>query len=212
MNNILVFGAGQVAQVFADYLGHEFAKYVVDREYATPGMVCAEDVQNQYAKDYYRFVVGMSFRGLNKPRAEKFQTMLDKGYAARTYISPQARLSGYSDVGVGSFVMDGNTLQRGVEVGRNVVIWSNNHLGHDTKIGDHVWLSSGITVSGACEIGEYTFIGSGATIADGVKVGKRCIIGAGSLVLRDVPDDSVVAAEGTPISKVSSARAARLLG
>ena len=163
------------------------------------------------SKDY-RFAVGMSFKGLNKPRAEKFYWMRRLGYEPLIYIAPDVSLPRMATVRSGSFIMDRNTIQTAVMIGENCVLWSGNHIGHHSKIGDHVWLSSGIVVSGGCEIGDYTFVGSGATIADGVKIGKRCIIGAGSLVLQDVPDDSVVAERGTPISKVSSARAARLLG
>lgn len=189
--------------------------FVVDKQFARPfteGKRTPITVEDLRYHEPHDFVIGMSFKGLNKPRAEKFEMMRSMGNNPRVVVDQDLWIPNSAKIGAGSFIMDRNTIQTGVEIGENCVLWSGNHTGHHTKIGNHVWLSSGIVVSGACEIGDYTFIGSGVTVADGVKIGKRCIIGAGSLVLRDVPDDSVVAAEGTPISKIPSSRAARLLG
>lgn len=216
VNQLLIFGSGQVAEVFATYCG-TVAGFVVDKEHRQSTyidgvpVVAFEDVRSRFNPANHGFLIGMSFKGLNAPRAEKYQAMLDRGYQPIVSISPKASIL-KSEIGRGTMVLDENTIQPGAKIGENCVLWSGNHVGHHTHIGNHVWLSSGIVVSGACEVGDYTFIGSGATIADGVRIGKRCIIGAGSLVLKDVPDDSVVAAEGTPISKVRSNRAARLLG
>jgi sugar O-acyltransferase (sialic acid O-acetyltransferase NeuD family) len=143
----------------------------------------------------------MSFKGLNRQRAEKFEELRRLGYEPMTWraygIPP-------SKIGAGSFVMDGNRLQLGVEIGENCMLWAGNHVGHHTKIGNHVWLSSGIVVSGACEIGDYSFIGSGATIADNIKIGKRCIIGAGATITEDCEDDGVYPGPAATRSKVPS--------
>lgn len=207
---LVMFGAGQVADAIAAY--RYPAAFVVDPEYARIGVSTTERMLQDFPPDKHAFVIGLSFKGLNKIRADKFQYMLEAGYAPVTYLCPDVWQPFSCEIGAGTFVMPRNTLQACVSIGKNCMIWAGNHIGHHSKIGDHVWLSSGIVVSGGCEVGDYSFIGSGATIADNVKIGKRCIIGAGSLVLQDVPDDSVVAERGTPISKVSSARAARLLG
>lgn len=43
------------------------------------------------------------------------------------------------------------------------------------------------------KIGNDCWIGGGVTICPGVTIGDRCIIAAGSVVVRDIPDDSLVA-------------------
>lgn len=42
-------------------------------------------------------------------------------------------------------------------------------------------------------IGDDCWIAGGVTICPGVKIGNRCIIAAGSVVVKNVPDDSLVA-------------------
>jgi acetyltransferase-like isoleucine patch superfamily enzyme len=49
-------------------------------------------------------------------------------------------------------------------------------------------------------IGSYTYIGSGALIREGVTIGDNVIIGMGSVVLKDVPDKSVMV--GNPAKKL----------
>jgi len=213
MKPVLIFGAGQVAQVFNSYLFmakvpvHSF---VVDSEFydKTNPMVCGVPVRTlgsfRIDPQSYQFLIGMSFKGLNKPRAEKYQAMLDKGYEPITYVDIDAINRG--TVGRGSFVMELNNIQHGAEIGENCVMFPHNHVGHHSRIGNHVWISSGATISGAVEIGDRCFIGSGVTIADGIKIGQDCIIGAGALILEDCADGGVYQGTKTERSRVPSSR------
>lgn len=42
-------------------------------------------------------------------------------------------------------------------------------------------------------IGDDTWLGGGVIVCPGVTIGRRCIVAAGSVVIRDVPDDCLVA-------------------
>lgn len=50
-------------------------------------------------------------------------------------------------------------------------------------------------------IGEDTWLGGGVIVCPGVRIGKRCIVAAGSVVIRDVPDDCLVAGNPAVIKK-----------
>lgn len=212
MKPVLIFGAGQVAVVFAEYLvrnGCRVAAAVVDPGYTTlyeGPMVWTDDVEREYPPGDHVFVVGMSFKRLSAPRAAKFDLMRMKGYEALTFIDRRATVSHSAKIGAGSFIMDENTVQQYAEIGENTILWSGNHVGHHTKIGNHVFIASHAVISGAVEIGDYSFVGVNATIRDGVKIGKRCIIGAGSLILQDCADDGVYSPGGTERSRVPSLR------
>ena len=41
-------------------------------------------------------------------------------------------------------------------------------------------------------IGENSFIGANSTIKNNIKIGKNVVIGAGSVVVKDVPDNSIL--------------------
>jgi acetyltransferase-like isoleucine patch superfamily enzyme len=45
---------------------------------------------------------------------------------------------------------------------------------------------------GGVRIGAYTFVGAGSVVLPGITIGKGCLIGAGTLVVKDVPDYSIV--------------------
>ena len=49
-------------------------------------------------------------------------------------------------------------------------------------------------------IDDDTWIGAGAIIFPGVRIGRRCIVGAGAVVIRDVPDEAIVA--GSPANRI----------
>jgi sugar O-acyltransferase (sialic acid O-acetyltransferase NeuD family) len=205
MKPVLIFGAGQIAHVFRELIGYgHTAVHVVDKDFATSECWTIDGVKAMKSRDDWCFTIGMSFKGLNKARAEKFALMRGLGIAPLTWRSGDVWLPNSAKIGSGSFILDRNTIQTGVEIGENCVLWSGNHVGHHTKIGNHVWLSSGIVVSGACEIGDFSFIGSGATIIDGVKIGKRCIIGAGATITSDCEDDGVYPGPAAVRSKVPS--------
>jgi sugar O-acyltransferase (sialic acid O-acetyltransferase NeuD family) len=217
MKSVLIFGAGQVAEVMAGYLRrqtYDITAHVVDETYWEPGQfvgkipVCAFEQVGRVTcipTNEYQFVVGMSFKGLNAPRAEKYQAMLDRGFKPLTYRHGMTGCYAKS-IGRGSFIMDLNIIQDGAEIGDNCILWSGNHIGHHTKIGNHVFIASHAVIGGACEIGDHCFIGVNATIRDNVKIGPRCVIGAGALILSDCEADGVYGAPATPRSKVPSYR------
>jgi sugar O-acyltransferase (sialic acid O-acetyltransferase NeuD family) len=215
MKPVLIFGAGQIAHVFAAYLeasGYKVAAFVVDRKYlhesAFEGcrVEAFEDVERYCAPTDHQFTIGMSFKRLNAQRAAKFDAMRLKGYEPLTFIDRRASVDPTAKIGAGSFIMQGNVIEPYARVGENTILWSTNHQGHHSKIGNNVFIASHAVISGAVEIGDYSFIGVNATIRDGVKIGARCVIGAGSLILSDCEADGVYSPGGTVRSRVPSSR------
>jgi acetyltransferase EpsM len=51
------------------------------------------------------------------------------------------------------------------------------------------------------DIGEGSWIGAGAVVKQGVHIGKWAMIGAGAVVIKDVPDNAVVAGVPAKIIK-----------
>ncbi len=106
-------------------------------------------------------------------------------------------ISDYASFGEGCVVCHPyNIICPGVTIGNHVWINAMNSIGHGCKVGDYTTMYSGIFLGGESQVGEYCVIGTGAVINPGVKVGNNVTIGANSTVIRDVPDNVVVA--GTP--------------
>jgi serine acetyltransferase len=86
-----------------------------------------------------------------------------------------------------------------VDLGAPVTIGDWVRLGHDVtlltinhEIGT-AWLRSGTSFGGKIEIGRGAWIASRVTVLPGVTIGQSSVVAAGSVVVRDVPENTLVA-------------------
>lgn len=98
-------------------------------------------------------------------------------------------------IGFGSIISARNRihLERDVLVGQVVIIVDHNHAYENIEV---PVLDQGITEGGTIRIGQGTWIGHGASIIcprGELTIGRNCVIAANSMVMRNIPDYSVVA-------------------
>ncbi|HEX9431866.1 MAG TPA: acetyltransferase [Burkholderiales bacterium] len=220
MKPLVIFGAGDIAELAHFYFTHDgrvpVAAFTVDAPYVKSERFCGqpvvafEELAAAFPPQANDFFVALSYAKINALRAQKCAAAKALGYRLRTYVSSKATVWEGFEPGENCFILEDNTLQPFVRVGSNVTLWSGNHIGHHAVLGANCFITSHVVISGGVEVGENAFIGVNATIRDHVKIGARSVIGAGSLVLQDVPDDGVVAAAGTELSKVPSHRLRKL--
>lgn len=220
MQDIVIFGAGDIAEVADFYFRHDssftVAGFTVDEAYLKEDhfhgrpVVPFERATDTFPADRFGLFVAVSYSGINDLRAKKVAAARAKGYRLASYVSSRATTFPGLDVKENCFILEDNTIQPFARVGANVTLWSGNHIGHHAVIEDDVFLASHIVVSGGVKIGQGSFIGVNATLRDHVTIGKKCVIGAGALVLEDLPDFSVVAPRGTERSAVPSTRLRRI--
>lgn len=195
MEKIVLFGNGQVASHayynFTHDSPYQVAAFTVDREFLQEDtlfglpVVPFEEVQDLYPPDRYGMYVSISFRQVNRLRAEKYAQAKARGYRLVNMISSRAAI--YPDLCLGDNVSIGANavISPYTEIGSDVVIAAGCVVGHHTKIGDHCFLSAGVVVSGSVVIEDYAFLGSNATIRDRVKVAESTVVGAGANILED---------------------------
>ena len=220
MKPLVIFGAGDLAEVawfyFARDAGADVKAFTVDASHVQADqlqglpIVPFEDVEANFPPAKHDLFVAMSYSGLNAIRAERCRQAKEKGYALRTYVSSKATVWPDLALGENCLILEDNTIQPFVRIGNNTTLWCGNHIGHHVRIEDNCFITSHVVLSGGVRIGSNTFLGVNSTVRDHVTVGARSVIGAGALVLEDVPDDGVVAARGTELSKVPSYRLRRL--
>jgi sugar O-acyltransferase (sialic acid O-acetyltransferase NeuD family) len=99
-----------------------------------------------------------------------------------------AIVSKYVNIGEGTVIMPGATINVDVQIGMHCIINTNASIDHDCVIEDYVHISPNASLAGNVLVGEGSHIGIGSAIIQGISIGKWCTIGAGSVIIRDIPD------------------------
>lgn len=83
--------------------------------------------------------------------------------------------------------LDDTVIEEGVKIDDLV------QIGHNTRIGRWSQITAGAVVCGRVNLGEKCWVAPKACIDNAVVVGKNSLIGMGAVVLKDVPESTVVA-------------------
>jgi sugar O-acyltransferase (sialic acid O-acetyltransferase NeuD family) len=215
MANVIVFGAGPIAQVARFYLDrdseHRVVGFTVDEDRRTStdfdGLPVAgwQEIVSRFPPDAFKLFIPIGYGKVNLARKERFLAAKALGYGLVSFVHPRAYYYG-TPVGENAFILEANVIQPFSEIGDNVTLWSGNHIGHHSRIGDHCFISSHVVISGNVTVGERCFIGVNATVRDNVKLGAACVIGSGALVTSDLADESVITPAESSLSRVPSSR------
>jgi sugar O-acyltransferase (sialic acid O-acetyltransferase NeuD family) len=200
MADIVLFGVGDIGQLAHFYLTHDSphrpVAFTVDAAYIKEPTFCGlpvvpfQDVEAKFPPSQFKMFVAVSYSGVNKVRAAKFNEAKQKGYELISYVSSKATYWG-TPIGENCFIFEDNTIQPFTKIGNNVTLWSGNHIGHHSTIGDHCFISSHVVISGGVVVEPYCFLGVNATIRDHVTIGARCVVGMGAMVTKSCEADGV---------------------
>jgi sugar O-acyltransferase (sialic acid O-acetyltransferase NeuD family) len=212
MENLIIFGLGEIAEIVYYYLSKEYniAAFTVDEEYINCStfngkeVVPFENIERRFPPKEYRMFIAIGYSKVNTVRRDKYLEAKEKGYKFISYISKHAFIADNAKIGENCFIFEGCIIQSFVKIGNNCFLWSGSHIGHHSTIQDHCFIAPHVVISGGCEIGEGTFIGVNATLRDHIKIGKYNVIGAGALILGDTEDYKVYKASPTEALKVPS--------
>jgi UDP-perosamine 4-acetyltransferase len=139
------------------------------------------------------FIVGIGGTGNTRPRQQLFETALTAGLAPLSVQHPTAICSSATKLGDGVQLLAGCIVNIGASLGVNTIINTGAIVEHDCRVGAHVHIAPGATICGDVTIGDGAHIGAGATVKQGIMIGRHALVGAGSVVVKDVPNDLVVA-------------------
>lgn len=201
MTELVIFGTGDIARLAHYYFtrdsAYRVAAFCVDHDYRGADtfeglpLVDFEDVARLYPPAQYAMFVAVSYAKMNAVRARKYAEARDRGYTLASYVSSRATVLTDHPIGDNCFILEDNTIQPFVRIGRDVTLWSGNHVGHDSTIGDHCFIASHVVISGHCAIGESCFIGVNATLRNSIRIADRTLIGAGAIVMGDTREGGV---------------------
>lgn len=198
---IVIFGTGDVGQLAHFYFTRDSPYHVVAftadeklieaKEFLGLPLVPFERIEEVYPPDEFSMFVALSYKNVNKVRAEKYHESKRKGYELVSYVCTRSVYWDDLEIGDNCFIFENQTIQPFAKIGNNVTMWSGNHIGHGSVIGDHCFITSHVVVSGHVTIGPYSFLGVNCTIRDGITVAKECVIGAGAVIVKDTEEKGV---------------------
>jgi sugar O-acyltransferase (sialic acid O-acetyltransferase NeuD family) len=142
------------------------------------------------SKNYDEIIVAI---GNNKDRLKLMHEYIGKGIKGAIIIHPKAVVSESVEIGEGTVVFANAVINPYAKIGLGCIINTGAIIEHDCIIKDGVHISPNAAMGGAVIIGEKTWVCIGSSIANNIKIGTNVIVGAGSVVLKDVPDNVLVA-------------------
>lgn len=142
--------------------------------------------------------------GDSKTREEWTNKMLSMGHILTTLIHPSARVSSKSELGDGTFVARGASINPGVKTGWGCIINTNAVVDHDCDIGEYSHIAPGVTLTGRVNVGKRSCVYAGATVIPKITIGDDATVGAGAVVTKDVKNGDTVV--GIPAVSVKRRR------
>ena len=214
MKQIVLFGAGKIAEVVLYFLRHhsdyEVVACTVDHRFL-PGdswqglpAVAFGDVERLYPPATHAMFVAVGYHLLNELRARICADAKAKGYKLVSYVHPQSGLPQDCEYGENCFIMNNVLIHPRVRLGNDVFVWSGAMIGHHSAIGDHCWLTSCANISGVVTVGKNCFFAVNATVGHNVVMGDECFVGANALVTKCAGDRQVFLAESTKPFRLDS--------
>lgn len=188
MRNLYLYGAsghGKVIVEIAELLNQKVSGFID----ANPNIITLLEykVFTEIPTDTTTLLISIGNNALRKKIAEKHNA-----YSYQTLIHPQAIISSRAQIGIGSVVMGGVTMNSGTKIGKHCIINTNSSIDHDCLLADYVHISPNAALAGNVTVGEGTQIGIGACVKQNIKIGKWCTIGAGAVIIKDIPDGKTV--------------------
>ncbi|MGY6743336.1 MAG: NeuD/PglB/VioB family sugar acetyltransferase [Cecembia sp.] len=207
---LVLIGAGNVCGYLA-YNIHDFPEYEITG-------ILDDDIEKHHQDFYGLKVLGgieflKNFFGteisvaicIHDPvmKFGIFEKIKHYGFNFPNFISPKAWVSHAVDIGIGSIIYPGVSINYESRIGNFVSLNMNCALGHHSFVEDFVSFAPGVNLGGHTTLLKGVNMGIGASTLQGVTIGEFSIIAGNSIVIKDVPSYSkVIGVPGKVVEKV----------
>lgn len=200
VNNVIIFGTGNIAEVAYYYLKHDTSlnivaftvedNYISDTTKFSIPIVSFENLENLYSNNDHMLFAPCSGTNLNKYRERIYLEGKEKGYKFYTYISTKSNVC-TENIGDNCFILENNVIQPYTKIGNNCILWSGNHIGHHSVIEDHCFITSHVVISGMCIIKKYCYLGVNSSLRDNILLNEGTVIGMSSAITKNTTGNSI---------------------
>ncbi len=207
---IVIIGAGGHAKICIDILRQNKLFEIVGATsnnagqkdiMGVPVLGTDEEVLEKLFKEGVLYaVIGIGSLKKLSLRQEIFDRLKKIGFHIPTIIHPRAIYESSTSFGEGCQVMAGAIVGSDVRVNNNCILNAGCIISHDCYLEDNIHITPGAILAGNVYVGQNSIIGMGSSIYLGVIIGNNVIVSNNANVLKDIPDDTMVA--GNPAQHI----------
>lgn len=203
-NKLLIIGASGHGKVIADIaikIGRwENIAFLDDDESinSSMGLKVIGKVADAYTymSDYDLFVA----IGNNTTREKLHIKIIMTGASIPNLIHPNAVIGEKVELGLGTVVMAGVTINCCTKIGNGCIINTGATIDHDSVLEDYVHISPGAHLAGTVKVGKGSWLGIGSIVNNNVNIVSNCKVGAGAVVVKDLTEPGTYV--GVPARRV----------
>ena len=209
----VIIGAGSYGEVYLSYLteaGIEVLGFLDDNETLSGSEIGGIPVLGKISmletlRETHNIDAVYCPLGNNRLRVKFLKYAKELGYKTPNYIHPSVRISPNVKIGYGVYILLGTNIMPHTVIENYVMISMGANIAHHSLLEEGTFISTGVNFGASIKAHKYAYIGISATIMTGVhELGEDCLIGAGTVVIKDVPDNAVMAGIPAKILKYKS--------
>ena len=128
---------------------------------------------------------------------QAYEKILSLGIPIDRFISiidPTAIIpTGFCSIGSGVLFAPLSQLSADTTISDNCMLLPNSFVGHNSFLDRFAHLATNAVVGANVHFGKAVHVGSNATLREKLHIGDYSVIGAGAVVVKDVPENAIVA-------------------
>ncbi len=138
--------------------------------------------------------------GNNELRLNTHHSLVAGGANVICVIHPQAVVSQYASIGLGSVVLAGAVINVDSIIGEACIINTSASVDHDCQIANGSHISPNVSLAGGVTVGELSWLGIGSIVIQYLHIAANCQVGAGGVVIKSLEQAGVYV--GNPVRKL----------
>ncbi len=215
MKNLVVIGTSGHSRVIIDVLekmadvnlvglldDFRTVGMCVDGYRVLGGVVDLPSLIKTHGIDSVAIAVGDNWQ--RRSLVNKIAEVAGKAVTFPTIVHSRACVARNANLEEGCVVLANAVVNSGTILQRHCLVNTAATLDHDGVMKEFSSLAPGVHAGGNVIVGRLSAVCIGATIIHKVVIGENAVVGAGALVVKDVPDNSLV--YGVPASVIRSRR------
>lgn len=206
MENIVIYGIGDLAKTLAGYISasdnYNLVGFVVSKDFLTCEQFCdkaVEDVDNiDVFKSQYvdlKVLVCIGYEHLQKKMAIS-RMIEEKGCPLANFIHSSCLIDPSVELGVNNIFAQGVIVEPGVKIADGNIFWSGAVICHDVEVGNCNFFAANSTIGGFVNIGNYNFFGFTSCVREKLVLSSNIVLGANSFLNKDIASSGMY--YGTP--------------